>query len=89
MSISKELKNGLIKQFSHHEKDTGSVEVQVAVLTEQIKSLTAHLQKNSKDFQSRRGLLVMVNKRKRLLHYYKRVNAAKYQELIARLGLKK
>jgi small subunit ribosomal protein S15 len=89
MSILKEQKSGLIKQFSHHEKDTGSVDVQCAVLTEQIKSLTLHAQKNPKDFQSRRGLLVMVNKRKRLLSYYKRVNVTKYQELIARLGLKK
>ena len=89
MSILKEAKTDLIKQFSHHEKDTGSVEVQCAILTEQIKYLTAHAQQNPKDFQSRRGLLVMVNKRKRLLRYYKKSTPAKHQELLNRLGLKK
>ena len=89
MSILKETKTVLIKQFAHHEKDTGSVEVQCAILTNQIKYLTAHIQQNPKDFQSRRGLLVMVNKRKRLLAYYKRSSPTKHQQLLDTLGLKK
>jgi len=90
MSISKEKKGDLIKEFAMSEADTGSVEVQVAILTERISNLTVHMQQgNPKDFQSRRGLLVMVNKRKRLLAYYKRNDEAAYQRLIARLGLRK
>lgn len=89
MSITKEKKRDLIKEFARCSNDTGSVAVQCAVLTEQINNLTAHARKNPKDFQSRRGLLVMVNKRKRLLAYYKRTNGANYQALINKLGLRK
>ena len=89
MSITKEKKHDLIKKFAKSNNDTGSVAVQCAVLTEQINNLTIHAQQNPKDFQSKRGLLVMVHKRKRLLAYYKRVNGAGYQELITKLGLRK
>src|SRR3546814_18269438 len=67
--------------------DTGSPEVQVAILSERIKNLTEHLQTHAKDFHSRRGLLVMVGQRRRLLDYLKRKNAERYQELVKRLGL--
>lgn len=89
MSITKEKKSSLIKEFAKSNNDTGSVAVQCAALTEQINNLTSHAQQNPKDFQSRRGLLAMVNKRKRLLAYYKRVNESAHQDLIAKLGLRK
>lgn len=77
------------KQFQLHERDTGSVEVQVALLTSRIANLTAHLQKNKKDHASRRGLIVMVSKRRRLLDYLQRTDEARYQNLIKRLGLRR
>lgn len=89
MSIIKEVKTKLIKEFAQSEQDTGSPEVQCAVLTEHIKNLTEHFRNNKKDFQSRRGLIVMVNKRKRLLNYLKENNMTRYQSLIERLGLRK
>lgn len=89
MSISVERKQALIKEFATGESDTGSPEVQVAILSERIKNLTEHLQTHAKDFHSRRGLLVMVGQRRRLLDYLKRKNAERYQELVKRLGLRR
>lgn len=89
MSITAERKHALIKEFAAGEGDTGSPEVQVAILSERIKNLTEHLQTHGKDFHSRRGLLVMVGQRRRLLDYLKRKNAERYQELVKRLGLRR
>ena len=89
MSILKEAKTDLIKQFSHHEKDTGSVEVQCAILSERIKNLTEHLQSNHKDFSSRRGLLMLVGRRRRLLNYLKSQSLDRYVKLINKLGIRK
>ena len=89
MSSNVERKQALIKEFATAEGDTGSPEVQVALLSERIKTLTDHLQTHEKDFHSRRGLLVMVGQRRRLLDYLKRKNADSYRKLIERLGLRK
>jgi small subunit ribosomal protein S15 len=89
MSITAERKQALITEYATRDGDTGSPEVQVAVLSERIKNLTEHLQTHEKDFHSRRGLLVMVGQRRRLLDYLKRKNAARYQELVKRLGLRR
>lgn len=82
-------KSGIIKQYKTHEKDTGSSEVQVALLSERINELTAHLKKHPKDNHSRRGLLMMVSKRKRFLDYLKKENEKRYKKIIKELGLKK
>jgi len=89
MSITAERKQALITEYATKAGDTGSPEVQVAVLSERIKNLTDHLQSHEKDFHSRRGLLVMVGQRRRLLDYLKRKNAGRYQELVKRLGLRR
>jgi small subunit ribosomal protein S15 len=89
MSISAERKQELIKEFAADAKDTGSPEVQVAILSERIRNLTEHFKGHKKDFHSRRGLLIMVGQRRRLLDYLKAKNAARYEQLIARLGLRK
>ncbi|HFD16567.1 MAG TPA: 30S ribosomal protein S15 [Rhodospirillales bacterium] len=89
MSITAERKEQLIKEFATHEGDTGSPEVQVAILTERIANLTEHLKTHRKDFASRRGLLMMVGQRRRLLDYLRRKDAARYQKLIGRLGLRR
>jgi small subunit ribosomal protein S15 len=89
MSITVERKQALIQEYATGETDTGSPEVQVAILSERIKNLTEHLQTHAKDFHSRRGLLVMVGQRRRLLDYLKRKNAERYQELVKRLGLRR
>ena len=89
MSITPERKQELIKEYSKGTNDTGSPEVQVALLTERIKNLTEHLQSHDKDFHSRRGLLVMVGQRRRLLDYVKKKNNARYQDIIIRLGLRR
>jgi small subunit ribosomal protein S15 len=78
----------IIKSHKIHEKDTGSPEVQTALLTKEIQELTTHLKKHQKDNHSRRGLLKMVSKRKRLLDYLKRKDEKRYQETIKKLGLK-
>lgn len=82
-------KTDLIKKYRTHKDDTGSVEVQVAVLTKKISELTKHLKSHKKDFDSRRGLLLMVGKRRRLLNYLKKSDEAKYDKLIKDLGLRK
>ena len=87
--ISKEQKRELIEKFGKTEGDTGSPEVQVAVLTERINELTAHLQQNPKDHHSRRGLLKMVGQRRNLLGYLKKKDIDRYRTLIERLGLRK
>ena len=89
MSITAERKQALITEYANKAGDTGSPEVQVAVLSERIKNLTDHLQTHEKDFHSRRGLLVMVGQRRRLLDYLKHKNAGRYQELVKRLGLRR
>ncbi len=90
MSITKEKKIEIINAFKHGENDNGgSVESQVAVLTERINNLTEHMKLNHKDQHSRRGLLMMVNRRKKLLAYIKKRNQSEYEELIKKLGLRK
>ena len=89
MSITAEKKQELIGEFATKDGDTGSPEVQVAILTERIRNLTEHLQTHKKDFHSRRGLLIMVGQRRRLLEYTKRKNEERYDTLIQRLGLRR
>ena len=89
MSITAERKTELIKEFGRGTDDTGSPEVQVAILTERIKNLTEHLQTHAKDHHSRRGLLQMVGLRRRLLDYVKRKNEERYQALIKRVGVRR
>jgi small subunit ribosomal protein S15 len=89
MSITVERKNEIVKEFALHEGDTGSPEVQVAILSERIKNLTEHLQAHKKDFHSRRGLLIMVGQRRRLLDYVKKKDRSRYDGLIQRLGLRR
>jgi len=89
MSITAERKKKLIEDYAIEKGDTGSPEVQCAVLTERIKNLTEHFKINKKDFHSRRGLLIMVGRRKRLLEYLKGKNFDRYQTLIKKLGLRK
>ena len=89
MSISSERKQTLIAEYGAKQGDTGSPEVQVAILSERIRNLTNHLSSHKKDFHSRRGLLVMVGQRRRLLDYLKRANAGRYETLIGRLGLRR
>lgn len=83
------MKIDLIKKYQTHKNDTGSTEVQVALLTEKILELAKHLKKHAKDSDSRRGLLMMVGKRRRLLNYLKKSDSKKYEKLIKDLGLKK
>ena len=89
MALSKERKAELVKKFGKNEKDTGSVQVQVALLTEQIKALTAHLKKNHKDAASKRGLMILVSQRRSLLDYLIRTDRDAYLKLIVELGLRK
>lgn len=89
MSMTPERKQQLISEYAIKEKDTGSPEVQVALLTERINNLTEHLRQNVKDHHSRRGLLKMVGLRRRLLAYVQRKDKARYQNLIQRLNLRK
>jgi len=89
MSITAERKTELVKEYATHEGDTGSPEVQVAILTERIINLTDHLKFHKKDFHSRRGLLIMVGQRRRLLDYVKGKDRTRYDELIKRLGLRR
>lgn len=89
MSIQAEIKTKLIKEYANTENDTGSVEVQCAVLSERIGNLTEHLKDNHKDFSSRRGLLMLVGRRRRLLNYLKSKSLDRYVKLISRLGIRK
>ncbi len=89
MSITAERKTALIQEHARSEGDTGSPEVQVAILSERISNLTEHFKSHAKDNHSRRGLLMLVNKRRSLLDYLKKEDAGRYGELIAKLGLRK
>jgi small subunit ribosomal protein S15 len=88
MALTKQKKTKVIEASKTHQKDTGSPEVQVSLFTEKIKSLTTHLKKNKKDNHSRRGLLKMVSKRKKLLDYLKEKNPKRFKRLATALGLK-
>ena len=89
MSITAERKHELVQDYATKTGDTGSPEVQVAILSERINNLTDHLKTHAKDFHSRRGLLMMVGQRRRLLDYLKKKNTERYEALIRRLGLRK
>jgi small subunit ribosomal protein S15 len=89
MTLTKESKSALIEQYRRAETDTGSPEVQVAILTTRIQELTEHLRTHASDHHSRRGLLQMVGKRRRLLEYLKREDIERYRALVGRLGLRR
>ncbi|WP_251516562.1 MULTISPECIES: 30S ribosomal protein S15 [Staphylococcus] len=89
MAISQERKNELIKEYRTHEADTGSPEVQVAVLTAEISALNDHLRIHKKDHHSRRGLLKMVGRRRHLLNYLRKKDIQRYRELIKSLGIRR
>ena len=89
MSITAERKQEVIAGYATAEGDTGSPEVQVAILSERIRNLTEHMKMHKKDFHSRRGLLMMVGQRRRLLDYLKRKEAARYERLVESLGLRR
>ncbi len=88
MAITQEETQTIVKSFQKHEKDTGSSEVQIALLTQRISYLTEHLKSHVKDFHSRRGLIALANRRRKLLDYLKRTDFAKYQDVLARLNLR-
>ena len=89
MALVKEDKKKVIEKFKTHDNDTGSSEVQIAILTKKINRLNEHLKANKKDHHSRRGLVIMVGKRKRLLGYLKNNDIARYKKIIGELGLRK
>ena len=89
MTITAERKDALIKEHGRAEGDTGSPEVQISILTERITNLTEHFKTHAKDNHSRRGLLMLVNKRRSLLDYLRKTDGARYTDLIAKLGLRK
>lgn len=88
MTINLKNKQEIVKKFGKNEKDTGLPEVQIALLSEKINELTEHLKENTKDYQGRRGLLMMVGRRKRLLAYLKKRNLEKYRNLIKELNIR-
>lgn len=87
--LTKDRKNEIVGEFRQHDTDTGSPEVQVALLSERIRELTEHFKTHKKDYHSRRGLLKLVGQRRRLLDYLKKRNFNRYKELIERLGIRK
>ena len=89
MALSKDKKDKIVSEFARSKGDTGSVEVQVALLTERINRLTEHMKEHKHDFHTNRGLLQMVGKRKSLLDYLKREDVQRYRELIKKLNLRK
>jgi small subunit ribosomal protein S15 len=89
MTITRERKNELIGEFRRSEEDTGSPEVQIAILTSRINGLTEHLRSHKKDFACRRGLLMLVSRRRRLLDYLKKVDPQRYLDVIRRLDIRK
>lgn len=89
MTITKERKQELVRDFRRDESDSGSPEVQVAILTTRINALTEHLRVHKKDYATRRGLLAMVSRRRRLLDYLRRVDVKRYLDIIGRLGIRK
>ncbi|HSI67003.1 MAG TPA: 30S ribosomal protein S15 [Planococcus sp. (in: firmicutes)] len=89
MAITQERKNELINEYKVHDTDTGSAEIQIAILTEDINNLNEHLRTHKKDHHSRRGLFKMVGRRRNLLKYLRENEVSRYRELIARLGLRR
>ena len=89
MTITKSRKQELIQDFKQAENDTGSPDVQIAILTTRINSLTEHMRTHQKDYATRRGLLAMVSRRRRLLDYLRKVNPQRYLDIIGRLGIRK
>lgn len=89
MTITKERKQGVIRDHKRNDSDSGSPEVQIAILTTRINSLTEHMRTHSKDYASRRGLLAMVSRRRRLLDYLRRQDPQRYLDIIGRLGIRK
>ena len=89
MTLLKEQKSSIITEYKTHEEDTGSAEVQVALLTERINQLTEHLKQHKKDHHSRRGLLMMVGNRRRLLNYLSKKDINRYRAMVNRLGLRR
>ena len=89
MSITRERKTELINEFQRNDDDTGSPEVQIAVLSHRISNLTEHLKEHHKDHASRRGLLMLVSRRRRLLDYLRRTDPDRYREIISRLSIRK
>ncbi|MBN1948633.1 MAG: 30S ribosomal protein S15 [Candidatus Cloacimonetes bacterium] len=89
MALNQEAKTAIMREFKLHDSDTGSPEVQVALLSERIKEITEHLKIHKKDFHSRRGLLMLIGKRRRLLDYLQRKDIDRYRKLINSLGLRK
>lgn len=89
MSLARDKKERLIRQYRMHDEDTGSPEIQIALLTERINQMTEHLKKHTKDFSSRRGLLKLVGKRRRLLDYLKDTDLDGYRKIVEELGLRK
>lgn len=89
MTITKEKKEEVIGQFKKNDTDTGSPEVQIAILTTRINHLTEHMRSNKKDYSTRRGLLGMVSRRRRLLDYLRKVNPDRYLDIIEKLGIRK
>ena len=89
MALSKEVKSEIVKRFAKNEKDTGSAEVQIAILTEEIKTLTEHLKEHKHDYHSRRGLLKKVGQRRSLLNYLLKTDVTRYRKIVKDLGLRK
>lgn len=89
MTITKERKQEIIGEFAKGEADTGSPEVQIAILTTRINNLTDHMRTHKKDYSTRRGLLAMVSRRRRLLDYLRRIDPQRYLDIIGRLGIRK
>ena len=89
MALTKELKQNIIKEFARDEKDTGSPEVQIAILTKEIEALTEHLKNNKQDKHSKRGLLMKVGKRRSLLDYLVKTDVKRYRAVVSKLGLRK
>lgn len=89
MALTKETKQALIKKYARDEKDTGSCEVQIAILTEEIKELTEHLKVHTHDYHSRRGLLKKVGQRRNMLNYLAKKDVQRYRDIVSKLGLRK
>ncbi len=89
MTITKERKQQLIQEYQSDDQDTGSPEVQIAILTTRINNLTEHMQVHKKDYATRRGLLALVSRRRRLLDYLRKVDPQRYLDIIGRLGIRK
>ena len=89
MSVTKEKVEELTKEFGKKENDTGSTETQIAVLTERVKNITSHLKNNKKDHSGRRGLVILVSKRRKLLNYLRRTNSNSYKSILEKLNIRK